>query len=96
MPAVWKKRAKKAHVKKPLIGRSPVTDKEKAKASSLAKRKAGVTRRQLAKALRITEARAAIVLTRVPKLKSAPLGAEEALLRLGTGKACRTLVFRLK
>jgi hypothetical protein len=74
--------------KKP-IGRTPIKDSEIAKATKLAQRKSGVTRRQLAKALRITESRASTVLTRVKKIKAAPLGPD-------AGKACRTLVFTLK
>lgn len=84
-------RTKKKTTKKTrkAVGRDPIKDSEIKKATAMAKRKPGVTRRQLAKALRITESRAAIVLTRVPKIKAAPLGAD-------AGKACRTLVFKLK
>lgn len=82
-----KKKTKKT-AKKP-IGRDPVKSSEISKATTLAKRKSGVTRRQLAKTLRVSEARASIILTRVPKIKSAPLGAKAK-------KACRTLVFKLR
>ena len=90
MPALKKRprRGTKKARSKP-VGRSPVKESEIKRAITLAKRKSGVTRRQLAKALRISESRAAIVLTRVPRIKSAPLGAD-------AGKACRTLVFKLK
>jgi transcriptional regulator with XRE-family HTH domain len=74
---------------KPLIGRNPITPKEIAKATKLAQRKAGVTRRQLAERLGITEARASTILSRVPGVKSEPLGAKAK-------KACRTLVFKAK
>jgi predicted HTH transcriptional regulator len=87
MPATAR-RPKRA-TKKKQIGRNPIKDSEIAKATKLAQRKNGVTRRQLATTLKVSESRAATILSRVKKVKAAPLGA-------GAGKACRTLVFKLK
>lgn len=89
MPTKVKKKVKKGRTRAKPVGRDPVKDAEIAKATALAQRKEGVTRRQLAQALRISEGRASIVLSRVPKIKSAPMGPD-------AGKACRTLVFSLK
>lgn len=82
-----KKKAPRTRVKP--TGRNPVKPTELARATRMAQSKKGVTKRQLAKALRISEARANTILTRIPKIKSAPMGPD-------AGKACRTLVFSLK
>lgn len=66
-----------------------ITEKEIAAAAKLAKRKEGVTRTQLAKALKITPRRAATVLERVKGAKPKALGGEKG------GKAARALVYRM-
>jgi len=66
-----------------------ITDKEIAAAAKLAKRKEGVTRTQLAKALKITPRRAATVLERVKGAKPKALGGEKG------GKAARALVYKM-
>ncbi len=81
--------APKKKATKKQIGRSPITPKEVATATRLAQRKDGVTRRQLAERLKVTETRASTILSRVPGITSQALGADAK-------KACRTLVFKLK
>jgi ribosomal protein S25 len=84
-----KSKTKKRERSKLATGRRvPITDKEITKATKLAKRKSGVTRRDLATKLGVSEGRAANILKRIDGIKSAPLGGK-------AGKACRTLVFRI-
>ncbi len=66
-----------------------ITEKEINTAAKLAKRKEGVTRSQLAKALKITVRRAATVLERVKGAKARPLGGEKG------GKAAGALVYKM-
>lgn len=63
-----------------------ITDKELNVAAKLASRRDGVTRKQLAEKLGVTEGRAKIILEKAPGLFSRPAGE-------GAGKANRALVF---
>lgn len=92
MPTKLKSKTKSKTQVKPkakAVGRNPVKAAETAEAIKFAKRKEGVTKRQLAEAMRIPESRANTILTRIPKIKAVPLGPD-------AGKSCRTLVFSLK
>lgn len=87
MPATMTRRTKAKNRKKAKVATARwITDKEITTATKLAERKTGVTRQQLATALRITITRARVILNRHVKAKQTVLG---------TGKENRAVVYKI-